>query len=246
MKLFYWEICHSYNHKHLVSLRVLIETTIVLLWIVFKFYLEMLSWILLIMLRRHQYPTKNHCFKRQDVARKFIRKLDARYPSEIDRLLMFMTYEVSIVAVFVAKQMVSWWAMRFRNELTLSSSLNMKVWLYCITLDERGLFGNIDNSLRPVTRYWIGENIYAQIPNSISANSFGWEYDCFCYNLRWAKAMMSRVFLNMGCVKIPFAVIESFSHSSPRFSVSLRSMALRSATSKQLTIVNISCEICRL
>lgn len=76
MKLFGWEICHNYNHKHLVSLRVLIETSIVLLWIAFKFYLKMLSWILLIMLRRHQYPTKNHCFKRQDVARKFIRELD--------------------------------------------------------------------------------------------------------------------------------------------------------------------------
>lgn len=38
---------------------------------------------------------------------------------------MLITYDVSIVDVWEAKQIVSWWAMRLRSELTLSNSLKI-------------------------------------------------------------------------------------------------------------------------
>ncbi len=67
----------------------------------------------------------------------------------------------------------------------------------------------MDRRLRPVTLYCTGENIYFQIPNSISANNLGWLYECDCTNLRWAYVIMSRVFLRIGSVKIPPVMIES-------------------------------------
>ena len=58
--------------------------------------------------------------------------------------------------------------------------------------------------------------------------------------------MMSCVLCRMGFVNAPPGMMESFSHSAPMPGVSFSSIALRRATSKQLMMVNVSCDSCRL
>ena len=151
-----------------------------------------------------------------------------------------MIYEVSTVCEECVKHVSSWCAIRLRNVFTLSNSLKIYVLLQLNSADDFGLFGNTFNKHLPLARYCTLANIYFHVPILIADRSFECLYVPSCSNLLYAFCICVRDTAIFGSSNIPPGIFASRSQLLPNNATIRLSIALRSATSKQLTTVNTS------
>lgn len=113
-------------------------------------------------------------------------------------------------------------------------------------LTDCGFCGKTDINRFPVALNCGLANMCFHVPKLSDDSRLGCEYLCCAARAQYSLCMLEYVSEVLFVSKIPPGCTESRNQSGPNPLMSVRSMALRKATSKQLIIVNISCETRRL